>query len=210
MDEDDKLTLDYYLSIPLNPFREDNSTTQEDVIDNANLQFKMDCITKTIGTPECKYNISEFWFDIFEEVYTEDMAKNFLLEIWNKLIYAYDLEILKDRSNIQTMPLLMRREIYEMLEFFEQGTCTKIIARFLEPDNINVLKSDQQSLLQYLLLRYNIAIKEINNVQNHMPESVFYALTMMAKRDFVKLIFKLINANLNAVISDVISLTRGS
>ena len=68
--------LDYYTSIPANPFLEDNTITQEGIRENGEFQFRMDSIPETIGTEECGQNIRLFWSTLMEEM-EDDQFINF-------------------------------------------------------------------------------------------------------------------------------------
>jgi len=205
----DELSLDYYLSVPVDPFTEDNDITQDEAIERGDFQFKMDSIVKTIGTDECKYNIDLFIKEVFEEFEDDDQCRTFLNSIANKLIETYHLEIL-EQNFVNSFKLINQKdEILGILFFFEKGEYSKLVSTIYTPTSPDFYTKTDKQILQFLYMNYLQAAKKLKTFKGQIPMLVFYALKMMARKDFCILILMLIKKNFNEILTAIYTEREG-
>jgi hypothetical protein len=199
-------SLEYYTSIPVNPYAEDEGIRdQEDVILAGEFQFKMDSIVETIGTNECKTNIDLFLKELYEEMELATLA-NFYNRCFTKLIDVYDMHTLDSYASNRHFEKEMKRQLTELLRFFEQDGWIRFFAKCLPADNPEIyLKGD---LREYLNLNYKIISENIRTNKEHISKYVYYQLVMAARQDTVELLNKLITKNRNGLVTEMI-LNRG-
>lgn len=204
-----ELTLDYYLSVPLNPYTEDNDSTQEEVIERGEFQFKLDSIVRTIDTDNCKFNIDLFINEVFEEFESDDQRRNFLKEIANKLIETYHLDILEQNFNNFFRLDQQKNDILGILFFFEKDQYIELVSKLYTPENPEFYSKSDKEILQFLYINYLQAANKLETFKGRIPVYVFYALKMMARKDFCFLILKLIKKNLNEILSRIYTEREG-
>jgi len=201
---DKPLTLDYYLSIPVNAFAEDNSYTQEDANEQAEFEFKQDCIIRTVGTRDCKFNIDNFWTEIFDSFLDKDQERNFLSKLMNKLIDVYNLDILKQYT-IDLYDLTdLKPEIFRILNFFETVECCKVFSNIFYSKSIEYVIDDREQLKQYLDMIYDTAIQKLAKFKGVISPWLYYVFNMMAKDEFIELVISLIERYTNEFLTEIL------
>jgi len=210
MSEDNPLTLDYYLSIPVNAYSEGNTYTQEDATEQAEIEFKQDSIVKTIGTRECIFNIDNFWTEVFNSFLDKDQERNFLKRIMNKLIGTYGLDILEQYTTDYYGMDNFKTEIFRILKFFETSKCVEIFANMFYSNSVEYVTDDQEQLKQYLDLIYETAIQKMIKFKDDMSPWLYYVFSMMAKNEFIDLSMKLIDRYKNEFLTEILIIREDS
>jgi hypothetical protein len=197
-------SLEYYVSIPVNPFADDDRD-QEDVILAGEFQFQMDSIVETIGTNQCKHNIDLFLEDLYEEMELATLA-NFYNRCLVKLIEVYDLYLLEQYATNRFYEMHMKNELRRLLHFFEHEGWIDLFAECLPSDKPEVyLKGEPY---EYIELHYKVILDNFKIKKEHISKYVYYQLVMASKSDTTTLITNLIKRNRNGLVSQMI-LNRG-
>jgi hypothetical protein len=201
-------SLEYYRSIVVNPFREDDSRDQESAILAGEAQYRVDSISETIGTVECAYNIDLFLNDILKEL-DQDALYNFYNICMEKLITIYGLttleDLLIDRYSVNKPGLILT----VLLGFFEKGDCSDLLARAIPADDYKFFMHDRETLLEYLDLYYNSFINNIKKLKNSIPKHVYYYLITGSKEDVFNTVVKLIMKYKTKIVENKIAIQTG-
>jgi len=200
---DHPLTLDYYLSHPVNAFSEDNTYTQDDANEQCEFEFKQDSIIETIGTRECKFAIDNFWKEIFDSFRDDDQKRNFFSRIMNKLVEVYDLQLLDQYSSDHFIMDDFKKELPRILIFFETPECCTVFADIFYSKSLEEIVNDKEQLKQYLDLYYDIAIQKMVKFKNNMSPWLYYIFNMMAKDEFIELVMKQIDRYTNEFLTEI-------
>jgi hypothetical protein len=209
MSDSHPLTLDYYLSYPVNAYADDNNITQEDVNEQCEFEFKQDSITKTIGTDQCKFNIDLFWNEVFSSFYNQDQMRHFLIKIMNKLINEYNLELLKQYTSNYFDIDNFKEEAKRILEFFETSHCSRVFGAMFYSKSFYDIINNKDELKEYLETYYEFAIQKLPKLKNDIPAWLYYIFSMMPKEDFVDLAMKIFDRYTTETLTEILTI-RGT
>lgn len=192
-------SLDYYLSIPANPFTENNATSQEDIIQDAEFAFRYDSIHETIGEPECKANIDLFYDDLMEEMDIDQKSSFFHLCI-KKVMLKYHAPMLIDFLSDEYQHPDVINELRGLLEFFEGDDGVSFIAKSIPLTEPKLVLTDH--LKSQLELNYGIFLKNLDRFSEEVSKLVRYNCKLASKKDTVQSLLKLITKKKFAVVSE--------
>ena len=192
-------SLDYYLSIVQNPYREHNEVTQEDVVEQAEFRFRYDSVVTTIGTPEFKNNYQLFYRELLDEM-DDDQELNFFHSCLDNLIEAYHLYPLGDFLNERWQTIDTIKSLTELFEFFENEKWIDLFIKLVPLANPKTLMS--MDIRSFLQLHMNVLVKNLEINKEDIPEIVYYNFTLQARPDTLDTFEILISRNKTALISE--------
>lgn len=191
-------SLDYYLSIPLDPWTENNYNTQEDTTHRGAVQYKLDSITDTLGTHECGQNIDLFYNEVILEI-DDDQMRNFYQTTLKNLIELYDLDVL-DQDQMDRYPSgNMEDELRQILIFFEKNKWIEYMVRNLPLDKPKLVYSP--TFRDYLNLHYKLFIDNMLKNEN-LPYLIGKYFAMASKYDCINTMMRLVNAHKNELATE--------
>jgi len=197
---------DFYISIPINPFTEDNTITQEDAIRNGEYQYQMDSISKTIGTSSCRFNIILFLNQILVEM-EDDTFLNFFQICLENLIEVYNLTTIEQVLLHRYVQIDRRSEIKDLLYFFENEGLVEVIAKCLPSTNPNIFASPK--LEEFLNLHYNFFYDNLKEKKDQVPYLVFYHFMNASRDEGVKTLLQIILRNKTALKTQQVITNQG-
>lgn len=194
--------VNYYTSIVLDPQREDNEKTQEDVIIDGYSQYRIDSILNTIGTDECAKNIDLFYREILANN-SEESILNFFGDCFKRLIEVYNLDTLEDFSLDEYFIDNDRsKDLTKLLYFFEKDGWISVIQSLLPQISKEVI-NDKKRLKSFLELHYNVMIKNIFN-RNDILNIIKFFIQTTSKENLINLLTNLIFNNRNKYLTEMI------
>lgn len=179
----------FYLSLGLDPWTENNSVTNEEVAERGAIQYQLDAISDTVGKKDCSVNIDLFYDDIVRAV-DDDMIRNFYQTTLHNLITHYDLYVLEQDQEDRFPQFNIITELKQILIFFEQNKWIDYMVKYLPVQDVNIIFS--KSLKDYLNLHYNVFINNLKTAKG-IPYLVGKYLFMTGKYDLIETLLKLIS-----------------
>lgn len=194
-------SLDYYLSIPANPWTEDNWDSQDEINERAELQFKYDSIFETIGTEECGVNIDLFYNELMLEL-DETQKSNFYRSCLQMLIDTYDLDYLSDNQQDPFPNFPIETELKKMLMFFEQRKWREYMVKYLPLEDPQLI-FNEQGFKQYLILNLRtFAKKLLADDDGTLPYLLKKWFLLASRDDMIGTLQQLISKDRNALVTD--------
>jgi len=194
-------SLDYYLSIPANPWTEDNWNSQDDINERAQVQFKYDSILETIGTEECGRNIDLFYNELMLEL-DETQKSNLYRSCLQRMIDIYDLDYLLDNQEDPFPNFPVETELKKMLMFFEQNKWREYLVKYLPVEDPEIV-FDEQRFRDYLILNLRTFVKRLlDDDQEALPYLLKKWFHLASREDMIGTLMYLILKDKNAVVTD--------
>jgi len=194
-------SLDYYLSIPANPWTEDNWNSQDDINERAQVQFKYDSIFETIGTEECGRNIDLFYNELMLEL-DETQKSNLYRSCLQRMIDIYDLDYLLDNQEDPFPNFPVETELKKMLMFFEQNKWREYLVKYLPVEDPEIV-FDEQRFRDYLILNLRTFVKRLlDDDQEALPYLLKKWFHLASREDMIGTLMYLILKDKNAVVTD--------
>lgn len=194
-------SLDYYLSIPANPWREDNDLTQEVINERGIIQFEFDSIVESIGTDECADNIDLFYNELMLKL-SDTQKSNFYRSCLQKLIDVYDLDYLSDNQEDPFPDFPIESELKKMLMFFEQGKWVDYLVKYLPVHDPKIIFDDEhfKDYLHLNLRKFSKRVlEEDNEALPYLLKKWFYYAT---RTDMIETIMLLVSRNKNDLVCE--------
>jgi len=193
--------LDMYMSIPADPFTEDNSVTQSDILENSMIGYMVDSIVLQIGNDQCKYSMDMFWDELTISL-PESTSLNMFKRCMNKIIEVYKLSVLEQYFNTQFFTYDYMTKLKEVLDFFEREQYVSIISYCLPVQNPTIFLHDNDSLEEFISLNFNAFLEKLKTKKESIPAWIYYAWNMMSKDDFVSMMKFLIKRSGAAIAAE--------
>lgn len=195
----------YYLSVPLDPWREDNNTTSMDVTENGLLQYKRDSIVNRIGNESCQYYI-DMYFNELKEQFDDQKFRDFCADCLEKIKEEYDLDILSQFLNYYRD--CEPEFIFEVLSFFERGFWKEPLKEIL-PSEPDILVFSDKELKKYIKESRKVIRKKLFKVAG-IPDKIKYALYYCSKDNLSKCLLKLIKKDKHELVVKMLEEENGN
>lgn len=200
-------TIDYYKSMVVNPFTEDNTDDQVELEASGISQYRLDSISQMIGAKEASVNIRLFWDTIIEELkFDDDRWLSFAKACWDRIITVYELDGI-DQFSENIDYLLSRKDLKEVLEFLECGKWVHPISKCIQSDNPEELL--HVNMGEYVALRFQTFLKLLKDNKQDFPKILYYFLFTASSDEVSLLINKLVKKDQSALVTELILKNRG-
>ena len=194
-------SLDYYLSIPANPWTEDNWNSQDDINERSVIQFKFDSILETIGTEDCGRNINLFYDELMLEL-DETQKSNLYRSCLQKMIEIYDLDYLLDNQEDPFPNFPIESQLKKMLMFFEQNKLRDYLIKYLPLEDPEIV-FEEQRFKDYLILNLRTFVKKLlDNDKGALPHLLKKWFLLASRDDMIGTLMYLVTKDKNAVVTD--------
>lgn len=190
----------YYLSVPLDPWREDNGVTSLDVTENGHLQYKRDSIVNRIGNDSCKHFINMYFNELKEEL-DEQKFRDFFVDCIQQIMEEYQLSNLEYFINYFID--YDSWSLYNILDFFELNKWKDVLKNVLPPDPDILVYSDKE-LKKYIKESRKEIRKKLKKEKDILPDKIYSALIYCSKDELAFCFMKLIKKDRHELVSEML------
>lgn len=190
----------YYLSVPLDPWREDNDIDSLDVTQNGLLQYKRDSIVNKIGESDCHEFINLYIKELKEEL-DEQKFRDFFADCVQKIMEQYYISNFEFFINYYVDSSY--DNLYGLLKFLELSGWEDLLSKIL-PRDPDILVYDDKELKKYIKDDIKEIKKKLKRYKNYIPNILYSALVYISNDELIKFLRKLIKKDKQELVSKML------